>query len=199
MNGETRTAVIERTTGETDIRIELALDGAGTMTGATGVGFFDHMLTLFAKHGGLTLGVQATGDLHVDAHHLVEDMGICLGRAVLEAVGDKRGIARYGMAYVPMDECLARCVLDLSGRPWCVIEAETQRDKVGEFDVELAWEFFRAFANEGRMNLHLDLLRGGNTHHALEACFKATARALRVAVKRESGSDEIPSTKGILT
>ena len=193
-----RTGVIERTTGETQIRLSLDLDGNGTMTGETGVGFFDHMLQLFTKHGRFSLTIEASGDLHVDAHHLVEDTGICLGKALLEAVGDKRGIARYGFAYVPMDECLARCVLDLSGRPWCVIDAEVNRDKVGDFDTELAWEFFRAFTNEGRLNLHLDLLRSGNAHHALEACFKAVARALRVAVTIEGDNNEIPSTKGVL-
>lgn len=194
-----RTAKIHRTTTETDIRLVLTLDGAGTLTGATGAGFFDHMLALFAKHGRMSLELQATGDLHVDAHHTVEDVGICLGLALSEALGQKKGIARYGAAYVPMDECLARAVVDLSGRACCVINADVASERVGDFEVALAWEFFRALAMNGRFNLQLDLLRGGNAHHAVEACFKAVARGIRQASARDdSRYDEVPSTKGVL-
>ncbi len=193
-----RSATIERTTGETDISLTIDLDGPASLTGRTGVGFFDHMLALFARHGRMSLDVRCTGDLHVDGHHTVEDIGICLGQALGGALGDKSGIARYGLAYVPMDECLARAVVDLSGRTCCVIDAEVAADQVGEFDVELAWEFFEALARSGRLNLHVDLLRSGNAHHSIEACFKAVARSLAQACAIDPEATGVPSTKGIL-
>ena len=194
-----RTAKIHRTTGETDIELTLTLDGAGAVSGTTGIGFFDHMLVLFARHGKMTVELDCTGDLHVDAHHTVEDVGICLGQALLDALGEKRGIRRYGSAYVPMDECLARAVVDLSGRAYCLVNAEIGCERVGDFEVALAWEFLRALADNGRFNLHLDLLRGGNAHHALEACFKAVARALAEAASVDPArAADIPSTKGVL-
>ena len=194
-----RKAAIHRRTGETDIELTLDLDGDGAMDGTTGIGFFDHMLALFAKHGHMRIEIACTGDLHVDNHHTVEDVGICLGQALVEALGEKKGIARYGTAYVPMDECLARAVVDLSGRASCVANAEVAAERVGEFEVELAWEFFRVVAMNGRLNLHVDLLRSGNAHHAVEACFKAVAKALREACALEgTRADEVPSTKGVL-
>jgi imidazoleglycerol-phosphate dehydratase len=201
MNEETtrRKASVQRTTAETDIRLDLALNGDAGLDGTTGIGFFDHMLNLFARHGGLALKLDCDGDLHVDGHHTVEDIGICLGNALAEALGDKRGINRYGMAYVPMDECLARCVIDLSGRAYLRIGAEVTAERVGDFDVQLAWEFFRAFSSQGRFNLHIDLLESGNAHHALEACFKATGRALKAACAIDpASSGSVPSTKGVL-
>lgn len=194
-----RTAQVHRTTRETDIELTLNLDGGGAMSGATGVGFFDHMLALLAKHGSMSIQIGCTGDLHVDAHHTVEDVGIVLGAALLEALGDKKGIRRYGVAYVPMDECLARAVVDLSGRACAVVAVEVASERVGDFEVALAWEFFRALATHGRFNLHLDLLRGRNAHHAVEACFKAVARALAEAAAVDpTRSDAVPSTKGVL-
>ena len=196
---EPREAEIERTTGETDVRISLGLDGDGTLHGSTGVGFFDHMLELLARHGRLSLKLDCTGDLHVDSHHTVEDVGICLGRALLEALGDKKGVNRYGLAYVPMDECLARCVVDLSGRASYQMNADLGAERVGDLEVELVWEFFRALSTEGRFNLHLDLLRTGNAHHAVEACFKAVGRALaQASMVDPTGDDTVPSTKGVL-
>ncbi len=195
---EPRVATISRTTTETDIELTLNLDGDGRLDGTTGVGFFDHMLALLVKHGGMGMKLDCTGDLHVDAHHSVEDVAICLGRALVDALGDKRGIARYGVAYVPMDESLARCVVDLSGRAWCALDADLKAERIGDFDVELAWEFFRTLSSEGRMNLHLDVLRSGNTHHALEACFKALGRALAQAGTVVDASGDVPSTKGSL-
>jgi imidazoleglycerol-phosphate dehydratase len=193
-----RSAEVKRATKETDITLTVDLDGDGGFTGETGVGFLDHMLDLLARHGRLTLNVECSGDLQVDAHHTVEDIGICLGQALAEALGDKAGIARYGMSFVPMDECLARAVLDLSGRPCCVIDAPVSADQVGAFDVELAWEFFEAFSRNGRLNLHLDLLRGGNAHHSIEACFKAVARALADGCAIDPRSGGVLSTKGVL-
>jgi len=193
-----RTAEVRRTTAETDIRLTLALDSEGAFTGTTGIGFFDHMLALFAAHGRMTLNVDCSGDLHVDGHHTVEDVGVCLGQALADALGEKKGIHRYGVAYVPMDESLARAVVDLSGRAHCVAVAEVAMHRLGDFDVELAWEFFRALSNVGKFNLHLDLLRSGNTHHAVEACFKAVARALAEACAVDSAREDVPSTKGVL-
>jgi len=194
-----RTANVHRTTGETDIELVLMLDGKGALSGTTGIGFFDHMLGLFAKHGGMSIELDCTGDLHVDGHHTVEDVGICLGRALADSLGEKKGIRRYGMAYVPMDECLARAVVDLSGRGHSVISAEIAAERVGDLEVDLAWEFFRALAANARLNLHLDLLRSGNAHHAVEACFKAVARALAEAVAIDPArAEEVPSTKGVL-
>lgn len=193
-----RTAQIDRKTAETAIKLAIALDTSGTFSGTTGVGFFDHMLTLFARHGQMDIDIECTGDLHVDAHHTVEDVGICLGEALGEALGEKRGINRYGFAYVPMDESLARAVLDLSGRSHTEINAKVNAPRVGDFDTELAWEFFQAFARSGKMNLHIDLIRCENAHHGIEACFKAVARALAQACARNIGRDDIPSTKGVL-
>jgi imidazoleglycerol-phosphate dehydratase len=194
-----RTGKVRRATAETDIELTLTLNGAPSVSGTTGIGFFDHMLGLFARHGGMTVGLNCRGDLHVDAHHTVEDVGICLGRALVEALGEKKGIRRYGLAYVPMDECLARAVVDLSGRGFCLINVELGCERVGDFEVALAWVFFRALADNGRFNLHLDLLRGGNAHHAVEACFKAVARALAEAASVDpSRGEQVPSTKGVL-
>ena len=193
-----RWARIERKTAETDIRLELDLDGTGAYGIETGIGFLDHMLCLFARHGLFDLNVRCTGDLGVDGHHSVEDIGICLGQAILQALGDKRGIGRFGASYVPMDEALVRAVVDLSGRPYWVFEGEWSPRRVGGFDTELAAEFFRSVAIEGRMNLHIDLLRGRNAHHVLEAAFKAFGRALDEASRYDERVEDIPSTKGVL-
>jgi imidazoleglycerol-phosphate dehydratase len=195
---ENRRASLVRRTNETDIRLTLDLDGEGRADINTGVAFFDHMLTLFARHGRFDLSVEARGDLEIDAHHTVEDIGIVLGQALATALGDKRGIARYGHAYVTMDEALARAVVDLSGRPYCVYEVPVAAARLGALDTELAEDFWRAFAMNGRLNLHLDLIRGRNSHHVLEACFKAVARALHDAVRIGLWGDEVPSTKGSL-
>jgi len=192
-----RTAALERTTAETSIRLRIDLDGTGQSEIATGIGFFDHMLTHIARHGGLDLSLQAKGDLHVDDHHTVEDVGICLGKAIAQALGEKRGIERFGAGFVAMDEALARTVIDLSGRSYFVFLAEFSRETLNGFSLELINEFFRAVATEGRMNLHIALLYGANAHHQAEAIFKSFGRALRAAVAR-TGSSEIPSTKGVL-
>lgn len=194
-----RRATIARQTGETDIRIDIDLDGSGTFEATTGVGFFDHMLHQIARHGLIDLGVAATGDLHIDDHHTVEDTGICIGRAIAKAVGDKRGITRYGHAYVPLDEALARVVIDLSGRPGLFFDARFSRDKIGTFDVELVREFFQGVASGGAMTLHMDALKGDNAHHVAETLFKAFGRALRMAVAADPRLDgAMPSTKGSL-
>lgn len=193
----TRIAHIDRLTGETRIALDLNLDGSGTQDIATGLGFFDHMLSLVTRHGLLDLRVQASGDLHVDEHHLIEDVGICLGRALLDALGEKRGIERFGTAYVTMDEAMARTVIDLSGRSFLVFHAVFSRELVNGFPLEMVKEFFQAVAREGRMNLHVALLYGENAHHQVEAVFKSFGRALRGAVAR-TGNDSIPSTKGVL-
>lgn len=193
-----REAQIERTTGETSVQIKLNLDGKGSFDGTTGIGFFDHMLHLLARHSLFDLTVEASGDLHVDAHHTVEDTGISLGMALQKAIGDKKGITRYGSAVIPMDEALALAAVDLSGRPYMVYEVNVQCQQVGEMPVELVPEFFRALVNNAGITLHLRLLSGENTHHIIEAIFKAFARAVREAVSlnfRESG---VPSTKGQL-
>ena len=194
----TRRAEVHRQTKETDVRIVLTLDGTGQAQVATGVGFLDHMLMLFAKHGSFDLEVVCRGDLQIDDHHSVEDIGITLGQTLAEALGDKAGIARYGSAVVPMDEALCRAVIDLSGRFYLVYEVETSRNRVGAFSVEMAEHFWRSFAEAARCNLHIDLLRGRNTHHILEATFKATARALRQATERDARVQGVPSTKGVL-
>jgi len=193
-----RKAELERNTQETQIRLELNLDGEGTYTIATGVGFFDHMLSHIAKHGFLDLTVQARGDLQVDAHHTVEDVGIVYGQALRMAIGDKTGIARYGHAVIPMDDALAMVALDLSGRPYLKFHADVGKGHVGDFDLELAEEFFQAAAAQAGMNLHIRLLDGNNLHHCLEAIFKAFGRALAAAVKMDERVKGIPSTKGIL-
>ena len=192
-----RTATLERNTAETSIRLRLDLDGTGVFDIATGIGFFDHMLSHIARHGRFDLTVAAKGDLHVDDHHTVEDVGICLGKAINDALGEKRGIERFGAGFVTMDEALARTVIDLSGRSYFVFHAEFSRETLNGFSLELVNEFFRAVATEGRMNLHIALLYGGNAHHQAEAIFKSFGRALRSAVER-TGSDDIPSTKGTL-
>src|SRR6516225_522439 len=174
-----RTARVRRETGETRIELALDLDGAGRADVATGVGFFDHMLTLLARHGLIDLTVKAEGDLHVDAHHTVEDVGICLGKAIAQALGDKSGIRRYGDATVPMDETLVTAAVDLSGRPFCVWRAEVPAETLGTFNAQLAEEFWRAVSSSGAMALHVVCHHGRNAHHVVEAVFKATARALR--------------------
>ena len=193
-----RTAQVHRRTKETDVRVALDLDGKGSASVATGVPFLDHMLELFARHGLFDLEVECRGDLEVDDHHSVEDVAISLGEAVKQALGDKAGIARYGSAIVPMDEALCRAVIDLSGRFYLVYEVETRRHMIGNFSVELAEHFWRSFSEAARCNLHLDCLRGRNTHHILEGTFKATARALRQAVERDPRVEGVLSTKGVL-
>jgi len=194
-----RTATISRATTETDIALTLALDGAGRADIATGIGFLDHMLTALARHALFDLSVQAKGDLHIDAHHTAEDVGIVLGRALNQALGEKRGIARFGQALVPMDEALVEAAIDLSGRPLLAWSVAFGRDRVGAMDTELFEEFFRAFASNALMTLHVTQKAGHNAHHVAEACFKATARALRMAVAPDPRvGDAIPSTKGAL-
>ncbi len=193
-----RVSEIQRSTAETSIRLWLDLDGTGASEINTGVGFFDHMLTLLAKHGCIDLKVKAEGDLHVDAHHTVEDVGICLGQALKAALGDKMGIRRYGHALVPMDETLATVAVDLSGRPALVWKVELPPVVLGAFPAELGEEFYRGFSNAAAMNLHALVHHGSNTHHVLEAVFKATGRALRMAVEADPRSTGVPSTKGVL-
>lgn len=195
----TRTAEIQRETAETQIHLKVNLDGSGENDIHTGVGFFDHMLTLFARHGLFDLSIKATGDLHVDHHHTVEDVGICLGRAIADALGDKQGICRYGSMSLPMEESLVTAAVDLSGRFAFVYRVEFPTEKIGEFDTELVQEFWNAFASNVKMNLHLVLQHGGNSHHISEATFKATARALRQAITRDPRQPGVPSSKGTLT
>jgi imidazoleglycerol-phosphate dehydratase len=190
--------VIERRTGETRVRVRLALDGRGHAAVSTGVGFLDHMLTLLARHALVDLEVRCRGDLQVDAHHSVEDVGIVLGDALRQALGDKRGIRRFGTFVAPLDEALARAVVDLSGRPYLVYRVPLRRHRIGEMDSELFEDFFTALVDHARLNLHLDLLRGRNSHHCVEACFKAFARALREAVSLDRRERGVPSTKGAL-
>lgn len=197
-NSKKRVAEIRRKTKETDVRVKLNLDGSGKSNVATGLPFLDHMLDLFAKHGLFDLEVSCRGDLEVDDHHSVEDIAICIGRAVSEAVGDKKGIARFGDAIVPMDEALCRTVIDLSGRFYLVYEVNTKRQRIGNFSVELAEHFWRSFAESAKCNLQIDCLRGRNTHHMLEGTFKATARALRQAVAFDARVTGVLSTKGSL-
>jgi imidazoleglycerol-phosphate dehydratase len=194
-----RRAAIDRQTAETTIRLELGLDGTGAGTRATGVGFLDHMLDLLARHGRLDLDVAVTGDLHTGAHHTVEDTGLALGRALDEALGDRSGITRYGSAVVPMDEARALCAIDVSGRPLLVFAAELTPGATGDMDHELVDEFFRAVASTAKLTLHLEVQRGTNAHHMIEALFKAFARALRQAVAIDPTEDGVPSTKGTLT
>jgi imidazoleglycerol-phosphate dehydratase len=195
-----RSAKIERNTNETKISVTVNLDGAGKSVISTGVGFFDHMLDQIARHAPLDLELEAKGDLHIDAHHTVEDVGIALGQAVDKALEDRRGIARYGDAHVPLDEALARVVIDVSGRPFLVFDVAFPAPKIGEFDTELVREVFQAFSMHARMGLHIEALRGVNSHHIAESCFKGFARALGKAVAldaRRAGA--VPSTKGTLT
>ena len=193
-----RTAEVRRKTKETDVRVVLALEGKGSSIIDTGVAFLDHMLELFARHGLFDLDIHCRGDLHIDDHHSVEDIAISLGQAFFQALGDKAGIARYGFAVVPMDEALCRAALDLSGRFYLIYELKTTRQRIGNFSVELAEHFWRSFAEQLRCNLHIDMLRGRNTHHILEASFKAVARALRQAVERDARIEGVLSTKGSL-
>jgi imidazoleglycerol-phosphate dehydratase len=196
----TRSAEITRKTGETDVSLTLGLDGSGAGTRSTGVGFLDHMLDLLARHGGLDLEVRVTGDLHTGSHHTVEDTGVVLGQALDEALGDRAGIARYGHAVIPMDEARASCAIDVSGRPYCAYGGLTlPPGDIAGFEHEAAEEFFRAVASAARLTLHLELQAGTNAHHMIEACFKAFARALRVAVAVDPSEPGIPSTKGTLT
>jgi imidazoleglycerol-phosphate dehydratase len=195
---ERRAAEVRRRTKETDIRVALVLDGVGRASIETGIPFLNHMLDLFARHGLFDLEIVCRGDLEIDDHHSVEDIAISLGQAFAQALGDKAGIARYGASYVPMDEALCRAVVDLSGRFYLVYQVETRRHSVGNFSVELAEHFWWSFAEALRCNLHIDLLRGRNTHHILEATFKATARALRQAVERDARIEGVLSTKGTL-
>jgi len=194
-----RSAQIHRRTGETDVRLTLALDGAGDGARETGVGFLDHMLDLLARHGRLDLEVAASGDLETGAHHTVEDVGICLGQALDEALGDRAGIYRYGAATVPMDEARASCAIDVSGRAFLAWDAELPAGAIGNFDHELAEEFFRAVASNAKLTLHLTAEAGTNVHHIIEALFKAFARALRSAVAIDPTETGVPSTKGTLT
>ncbi|MGE5551116.1 MAG: imidazoleglycerol-phosphate dehydratase HisB [Bacteroidota bacterium] len=193
-----RQARVTRQTEETAVEILIELDGNGDAKVDTGLGFFDHMLRLLAKHSLIDLTVAARGDLQVDGHHLVEDVGIALGRALREALGDGRGLTRYGWALVPMDEALAQAAVDLGGRAYLSYQVDLGPGRCGEFEPELALEFMRALANNAGLNLHLRLLSGGNTHHCLEACFKAVARALRAALALDPRQAGIPSTKGVL-
>ena len=193
-----RTATIKRTTRETDVSVTLDLDGTGKSSIHTGVQFLDHMLTLFAKHGLFDLEITCKGDLGVDGHHSVEDIGICLGEAVAKALGDKISLTRFAHAYFPMDEALVRVIVDLSGRPFIVYRVAVERERVGELEAELLEEFWRAVAMQGRMNLHIELLYGKNAHHIFEAVFKAAARALSLATRIDARVEGVPSTKGVL-
>jgi imidazoleglycerol-phosphate dehydratase len=193
-----RTATIARRTAETEITLTLALEGTGAGERSTGIGFFDHMLDLLARHGRLDLSVRAAGDLQTGGHHTVEDVGICLGQALHEALGDRAGIVRYGAATVPMDEALADCAIDISGRPLLAFRAELPAGAIGDFDYELTEEFLRALATNARLTLHLTIETGTNVHHMIEAAFKATARALRVATALDPTEPGVPSTKGSL-
>lgn len=194
-----RTTRVTRDSRETQIALTVNLDGAGHAEINTGLPFLEHMLDQVARHGVIDIKIDAKGDLEIDAHHTVEDIGICFGQAVLEAVGDKRAIRRYGHAYVPLDEALSRVVIDLSGRPGLTYEIDFPRARIGDFDVDLFGEFFRGFANHAKCTLHIDNLRGRNAHHIIETVFKAFGRALRMAVERDPRmGDELPSTKGVL-
>ena len=194
-----RNAKIARKTAETDINVEISLDGSGTYDNETGVGFFDHMLDQLARHSLIDMRVRCAGDLHIDDHHTVEDVGIALGQALAQALGDKKGIRRYGACLLPMDDALVRAALDLSGRPYLVWNVELPTSKIGTFDTELVREFFQALSTHGGITLHVDALHGINSHHIAEAAFKAVARALRDAVETDPRkADAIPSTKGAL-
>ncbi len=193
-----RSAEVQRNTLETQIRVRLDLDGSGKSKLATGVGFFDHMLDQIARHGLIDLDIEAKGDLHIDAHHTVEDVGIALGQALAKALGDKKGLRRYGHAYVPLDEALARVVVDLSGRPGLVFDVPFTRPLIGEFDVDLVREFFQGLVNHAAATVHIDCLRGDNSHHQAETVFKAFGRALRMAAEADPRVSGVPSTKGTL-
>ncbi len=194
-----REATIERTTRETSVTVHLVLDGTGKADVHTGIGFYDHMWTLFASHGLFDLTIRAEGDLHVDEHHTVEDVAICVGQAIHEALGDRRGIVRTAHAYVPMDEALARVVVDLGGRPYAVFRAQWHTPRVGGLGTDLVFHIFQTLAVHARMNLHAHVLYGENDHHQIEALFKALARALDAATRLDPRRGDIPSTKGVLT
>ena len=199
MTIEARTATVSRDTAETKITVTLNLDGTGQSKLATGIGFFDHMLDQIARHGLIDLDVQCEGDLHIDGHHTVEDVGICIGQAVRQAVGDKKGLTRYGHSYVPLDEALSRVVVDFSGRPGLVLNAKFTAGMIGQLDTQLIHEFFQGFVNHAHVTLHIDNLKGVNAHHQAETIFKAFGRALRMALTpdpRMAGT--VPSTKGVL-
>jgi imidazoleglycerol-phosphate dehydratase len=193
-----RQATVERRTGETDVSVSLDLDG-GEVSAATGIGFLDHMLDLLGRHGRLGLAVRADGDLETGSHHTVEDVGIVLGQALDEALGDRAGITRYAHVELPMDEALARCSIDISGRPYCHFHSELPPVTIAGFEAELTGEFFRAVASSAKLTLHLSNPYGANAHHMIEACFKAFARALRIAVAIDPGETGVPSTKGTLS
>ena len=194
-----RTAEVTRNTNETQIHVKLNLDGSGITSFKTGVPFLDHMMDQIARHGLIDLEVEAKGDLHIDAHHTVEDIGITIGQALVKAIGDKKGIRRYGHAYVPLDEALSRVVLDFSGRPGLEFHVEFTRGMIGQYDVDLTHEFFQGFVNHALVTLHIDNLRGDNAHHQCETVFKAFGRALRMAAELDSrAAGTIPSTKGSL-
>jgi imidazoleglycerol-phosphate dehydratase len=193
-----RAATVERSTRETQIRLELELDGSGRAEISTGIGFLDHMLDLLARHARLNLSISANGDLETGAHHTTEDVGIVLGQALDRALGDRRGITRYGDAMVPMDEALGACAIDVSGRPYCSFEADLPATSIAGFETELTEEFFRAVANNAKLTVHIRALEGTNAHHKIEACFKAFARALRQAVALDESETGVPSTKGVL-
>jgi imidazoleglycerol-phosphate dehydratase len=196
---DTRQADVTRNTLETRIRVVLDLDGSGKSVLATGIGFFDHMLDQIARHGLIDMDIAAQGDLHIDAHHTVEDVGITVGQALAKAWGDKKGLRRYGHAYVPLDEALSRVVIDLSGRPGLVFNVPFTRSTIGEFDVDLVREFFQGLVNHAAITLHIDCLRGENSHHQAETVFKAFARALRMAIEPDMrAAGAVPSTKGAL-
>jgi len=194
-----RKATIKRKTKETNIEVAVNLDGSGACSAATGIGFFDHMLDLLARHSRIDISVKATGDLHVDHHHTTEDVGIALGQAVRQALGDMAGITRYASVHMPMDETLSRVAIDISGRPVLVFKVAFSRDKIGEFDTDLVREWFQAFAMNAGVTLHVETLYGDNGHHIAESCFKGLARALRIAVDIDPrAKGEVPSTKGTL-
>ncbi|PYV17436.1 MAG: imidazoleglycerol-phosphate dehydratase HisB [Acidobacteria bacterium] len=193
-----RSATVSRTTTETSISVTLDLDGRGTGRVKTGIPFLDHMLMLFAKHGIFDLDVAGKGDLEIDAHHTVEDIGICLGLALEKTLGDKKGIVRFAHAYFPMDETLVRVAVDLSGRPYLIYKVKVRRERIGTLDAELVEEFWKAVVTHARCNLHVELLYGRNTHHIFEAVFKAAARALCVATRIDPRIEGVPSTKGVL-
>ncbi len=196
---EQRTAQVTRNTKETQISVKLNIDGTGQSKLETGIGFFDHMLDQIARHGMIDLEVKAVGDLHIDGHHTVEDVGIAIGQAVSNAVGDKSGVRRYGHAYVPLDEALSRVVVDFSGRPGLIMHVPFKSGSIGLFDTQLAYEFFQGFVNHAFVTLHIDNLRGENSHHQAETVFKAFGRALRMALEPDPrGMGVIPSTKGVL-
>ncbi|MDA8427949.1 MAG: imidazoleglycerol-phosphate dehydratase HisB [Geobacteraceae bacterium] len=194
----TRSSNIERVTNETKIRLELNVDGSGRAAICTSVPFLDHMLNLFARHGLFDLTIEASGDIDIDFHHTVEDIGIVLGEAFKQALGEKKGIRRYGQATVPMDETLASVAIDISGRPYLVYHVSLPKVKIGEFDVELAREFFQAFVNHCGLNLHINVMYGENVHHIIEACFKAVARAMDAATQLDQRVEGVLSTKGVL-